>query len=470
MEFIGREVELEFLEKEYAKDSSYVALIGRQGFGQTALLNCFSANKKAFHFSALIEIESQCISRFVRDLTLYTGEEYLADKEFEDWDSVFKALAEYRPEEKKLIIIDDVQFLIEANRDFFRILRKGWDDYMADKKIMLITAGPIMTTTVQYYWSKDGLFKDGVVKGLRLRAFYFLELRNHHPSLNFSQLTELYTFTGGVPKYLDMFGHGFRILDDIEEQAMRKSGYHYEMPLLLLEKEVREPATYFSILNVIAEGNNKLLDIARALRLKTNSLGPYLSLLIKLNLIERRIPVTEASPDKSRKGMYAISDHFADFWFKFISPHRVVLEEGNSAYVRKILEENYVEALIHPAYIKISGEIFASLCEQGKIKFKPDKIGSHWNGDNTSTIDLIAIDQKNKRLFVADCFFLPEGGLVSSDAFGELARKLANISELSGYKEVYYGFFTNRDFHPALKALARDDAHVKLIQEIDLMA
>lgn len=469
MEFIGREVELEMLETEYAKENSYVALIGRQGFGQSALLNRFASNKKVFHFSAMIEIESQCIRRFVRDMAMYTGEEYLKDKELETWESAFQALAEYKSDEKKLIILDDVQFLIEANRDFFRILRKCWDDYMADKRIMLITAGPLMTTTVQYYFAKDGLFKDGVVKGLRLRAFYFLELRTHHPSLNFSQLTELYTITGGVPKYLDMFGHGFRIMDDIEEQVMRKSGYHYEMPLQLLEKEVREPATYFSILNVIAEGNNKLLDIARALRLKTNSLGPYLSLLIKLNLIERRIPVTEASPDKSRKGMYAISDHFADFWFKFISPNRVVLEEGNSAYVRKIVEDNYVESLIHPSYIKISREIFTSLCNQGKIKFVPDKIGSHWNGDNTSMIDLIAIDTKNKRLFVADCFFLPEGGLVPSDAFGELARKLANISELAGYKEVYYGFFTNRDFHPALKALARDDTHVKLIQEIDLI-
>ncbi len=469
MEFIGREKELEMLETEYARKSSYVALLGRQGFGQTALLNQFVAGKKVFRFSALIEIESQCMRRFANSLAHYTGEEYLEGRELEDWESIFRALAEYKPEEKKLVIIDDVQFLIEANNDFFSILRRCWDSYMSDKNILLITAGPIMTTTVQYYFAKDGLFKDGRVKSLSLRAFYFLELRQHHPSLNFSQHVELYTFTGGVPKYLDMFGHGFRIMDDIEQNVMKRSGYHYEYPLQMLEKEVREPATYFSILNVIAEGNNKLLDIAKALRLKTNSLGPYLSLLIKLNLIERRIPVTEASPEKSRKGMYAISDHFADFWFKFISPYRVELEEGNSTYVRKILEDNYIESLVHPAYIKISTEILLSLCREGKLDFSPDKTGSHWNGDNSSMIDLIAIDEKNKRLFVADCYFLKEGELVPAEAYPELARKLASIGELAEYKEVLYGFFTNQDFHPVLKALARDDEHVKLIQEINLV-
>lgn len=469
MEFIGREKELAFLENEYAQKSSYVAFIGRQGFGQSAILNVFAQGKNAFFFSALIETESKCRNRFVRYLEKYTGEAYLEGKTFENWESLFRVIGDYKPEEKKLVIIDDVQFLIESNPDFFTILRKCWDDFLSEKNLMLITAGPIMITTVQHYSSKNGLFKDGVVKSLQLRAFHFLELRVHHPTLTFSQLVELYTFTGGVPQYLDMFGHGDRIMDDLEEQAMEKTGARYEMPLQMLEKEVREPATYFSILDVIAQGNNRLQDIAKALELKTNSLGPYLSLLIKLNLVERRIPVTELFPDKSRKGMYCICDHFLDFWFQFISPYRVELEQRNTKYVRGILESRYIEKLVRPSYVKVCTEIFLNMCRNKSIPFRVTRTGSYWNGNSNSHIDLIAVDSVGNRLFVASCYYFQEAQQVLPDAYADLIRKLAGIEELAGFEDISYGFFTNREFNPAMISMAEENDNIYLIKDMELL-
>lgn len=465
MDFIGREAELEFLEQEYTRRSSYVALMGREGLGQTAILKTFERGKNSFHFSALIEIESQCLRRFARTLSQYTGEEFLRDRPLENWEDFFRAIAAYNPEEKKLVIVDNVQFLIEANTRFFHILRSVWDDFLKDCNLMLVTAGPYRTTTVQHYLKKGGIFQDGVVKSLPIRAFTFLDIAGHHPALTFSQLVQLYTYTGGVPKYLDMFGDGRNLMDCLETYVMNKSGYHHELPLQMLEKEVREPATYFSILNVIAEGNNKLHDIATALDLKTNALGPYLSLLVKLNLIERVVPVTESSPRRSRKGLYRISDHFLAFWFRFISPNWVKLEQGDTAYVRRALEEHAADSLIRPSYIKVCTEIFASLCRSGEIDLTPQRVGSFWNGDGIPLIDIIAVDPKGSRLFVADCYYLPEGEQVSIDAYAHITQRLARIDELQHFQQITYGFFTNRDFHPALRALAATDDRILLVRE-----
>jgi hypothetical protein len=48
--------------------------------------------------------------------------------------------------------------------------------------------------------------------------------------------------------------------------------------------------------------------------------------LIELDLIERIIPVTERNPEKSKKGLYYLTDNFIEFWFKFIYPYRGILD------------------------------------------------------------------------------------------------------------------------------------------------
>ncbi|MCD7947670.1 MAG: AAA family ATPase [Oscillospiraceae bacterium] len=469
MRFIGREKELSFLEEEYAKKSSFVALWGREGFGQTAIINVFEQGKHAIRFTALIEVDSQCRRRFRQTLADYMGETESPTGPIDSWQGLFRMLADYRPEEKKLIILDNVQFLIEANKEFLVILRRCWDEFLSDCNIMLVTAGPIRTSTVQHYQSRDSIYQDGVVKVLNMRRFRINELSVHHPKLSFAQLVMLYTFTGGVPIYLDMFGDATHMIDCLENDAMRTSGGYHERPLELLEREVREPATYFSILTVIGDGNSKLLDIANKLDMKTNALGPYLSLLVKLGLIERRVPVTEPNPEKSRKGMYQICDHFLAFWFKYICPYYGELDRGNTAVVRELLEKTYMQNLLFPSYVKICTELLEDFCVTGQIPFTPTRIGSYWNSDNICPIDIIAVDEDNKRLVVADCFYLPEGEVVPADAFGTLVKKCAAIEDLRGYKDVIYFFFSNQNFSAPLQELANSSGQIHLVKGMDLL-
>ena len=52
MKFIGRKTELETLEREYQRDSSFVVLYGRRRIGKTTLMKEFIRNKTAFYFLA----------------------------------------------------------------------------------------------------------------------------------------------------------------------------------------------------------------------------------------------------------------------------------------------------------------------------------------------------------------------------------------------------------------------------------
>lgn len=470
MGFYGRKKELAILETEYAKASSYFALIGREGYGETALLREFAKDKpNVFFFSALKEIESQCKRRFIRTMAAHTGEEYLARLELDSWPQILDALAAYQPGTKKLVILDDTQYLVQANTDFLAILKQCWDESLCNKNIILITAGPLLSTTVQKYWSQSNLFQGGAVSTLHLRPFSFLEMCGYFEHLSFSQRVDIYTFTGGVPRYLNIVGDGTNLMDALEQNVLCRNGLLYEAPLMMLDKEVREPATYFSLMNTIAEGNTRLQEMARALSHKTNSLSPYLSLLIKLNLVERQVPVTEDNPDRSRKGKYTICDNFTNFWFKYVSTYRTELELDRQAEVRARLEEDYVESLVKPAYIGICTEICHALCESGAIPLSPTKTGSYWNGESTGPIDLIMLDEDAGRLLVADCLYLPEGEFVPQSAYTLLQHRRESITDLDAYSDVIHVLFTNRDFDPALQELARSDPGLYLVREADCL-
>lgn len=63
MKFIGRKREMEKLESEYSRDSSFVVIYGRRRVGKTTLIKEFLKDKTAFYFLATEEIESQSMKR-----------------------------------------------------------------------------------------------------------------------------------------------------------------------------------------------------------------------------------------------------------------------------------------------------------------------------------------------------------------------------------------------------------------------
>lgn len=90
-----------------------------------------------------------------------------------------------------------------------------------------------------------------------------------------------------------------------------------EEPMMLLRQELREPASYYSILQSIAGGNSSPKLIAEHAGVGSDSIGAYLKTLVDLRLIERKVPFGE-DPSKSRKGMYVVSDPFFAYWFRFV--------------------------------------------------------------------------------------------------------------------------------------------------------
>lgn len=135
--------------------------------------------------------------------------------------------------------------------------------------------------------------------------------------------------TGGIPYYIKTFQGSTDIFSAIEIQILSQHSLFFAEPYFLLQNEVREIGSYFSI-KTIATGERRLSGIAAASGISQSSMQRYLETLMQLELIERRVPITEPNPEKSKKSLYYIKDHFLSFWFRYVFPSRAALEMGKT--------------------------------------------------------------------------------------------------------------------------------------------
>lgn len=107
MKFIGRKREMEKLESEYSRDSSFVVIYGRRRVGKTTLIKEFLKDKTAFYFLATEEIESQSMKRLAGVVARTTKNRLLQNATFTDWLDLFQVIADYEPEKLSKLILEN---------------------------------------------------------------------------------------------------------------------------------------------------------------------------------------------------------------------------------------------------------------------------------------------------------------------------------------------------------------------------
>ncbi len=468
MKFIGRTNELAALEKEYQRESSFVVIYGRRRVGKTRLIKEFIKKKtNTVYFLATEELEAQSMKRFSGVISRTTGNAMLKSVTFSDWIDLFQAIAQYKPEEKKIIVIDEFPYLVKTNPAFPSILQNAWDEILKDQNVMLILCGSLISMMQKHALSYDSPLYGRRTAQIRLMPLSFTNVYASQ-ELSFEEAVKQYAVTGGVPKYLEFFQAKNSLIEQITETVLSKNGFLYEEPKFLLSDEVQVPTSYFSIIKVIADGNHKLSKIAGTLGFETSKLTPYLSILSELGFVEKQVPITEKNAEKSRKGLYFISDNFVRFWFQYVYPFKGELELDNIEIVLEEIEKDFNYKFVAFAYEDICKDIFTSLCSSKVIDFVPSKVGSYWFNDATSDtqIDVMAVDTKNKRLFAGECKYHNQP--VDADVLFDLEKKVINSGEIQKTFRNYtviYGVFSKSGFTKRLLDVRSNNPNILLINE-----
>ena len=271
----------------------------------------------------------------------------------------------------------------------------------------------------------------------------------------------MYAITGGVPKYIELFSEDKDIYGAIQKCVLNRSGYLYDEPYFLLQQEVSEVGSYFSIIKAIAVGNTKLSSISALLEVKATSLTKYLKTLIDLDILEREVPITEENPEKSKKGLYKIKDNHLRFWFAFVYPNMSFIESGHGSVVMNKIRKSLVKNHIAFAYEDVCREQMWELNAEGVWPFNFTKLGRYW--DSKIEIDIAALDPEGKNLILGECKYWTDP--VGVSVFRDLEAKTDSVTWERKNRKVWYVLFSASGFTDELKKLAQSREDLLLCSE-----
>ncbi len=436
--FVNREKELALLNDEYQQENfTFTVLYGRRRVGKTALLKEYMKQKPAIYFLATLESMSILLERLQTLVADFFDDSFLRELHIKDIKQLFSYIAQKHFEKKLVIVIDEFQYLSKIDSSMPSQFQFIIDEFLKNKNIHLVLCGSIISMMYAQTLSYTSPLYGRRTSSLKLEALSFEHIKPFFPNKTTNELIEIYAVLYGVPKYLEMFKGNKNIFEAIEKNILDPNSYLYNEPLFILQNEVSEPVTYFSILEIIANGEHKLGNIAAKLSKNVQNITSFIHKLIELEIIYKEVPITEKNPHKSKKGLYFIKDNFFRFWFSYVLPYKSQLEIGNTQYVLKKIKENFF-GFVAPVYEKLAIEYLMK-------NFNLLKCGRWWS--KNEEIDAVGIAEDY--LLVAECKY--SNKKVGVDILENLKRKATKIDSSLPIKK--YVLFSKSGFTKDLEKL-----------------
>lgn len=312
--------------------------------------------------------------------------------------SLFQYLMELASNKAFNLVIDEFQEFYNIDESVYSDMQNIWDAYRRKSKMNLIVSGSIYSLMQKIFQSKkEPLFgrADNIIK---LSAFDLSTLkdimRDYRSGYTNDDLLALYSFTGGVPKYVELFCDNQMLSVDemISFMVRENSPFTDEGKNLLIEELGKNYATYFSILSAISGGINTQPGIEAALGDK--SIGGQIKRLIEdYNIIVRQRPIL--AKEGSQTVRYEIQDNFLRFWFNYFDRYRSLIEIKNFVGLQSIIKKDY------PTYSGIMLERYFK--QQFAESFQYRAIGSWWELKGyQNEIDIVGLKLEKNQAVVAE--------------------------------------------------------------------
>lgn len=429
MKFYDREQEIELLQRIESRSvttARMTTVVGRRRVGKTTLLKVAFKQTPVLYFFIAKKNEVLLCDEFTIEVQEKLG---FSLGNFQRFTDLFQSIMQLSEKINFTLVIDEFQELENINRSVFSDMQNIWDSYKDQSKMNLILCGSIYSLMKRIFEnSKEPLF-GRVTSKIMLKPFDIKTIKeilgDYNSGYSNEDLLAFYMVTGGVAKYIELLvmNEAFTKSAILDEMFKDNSFFLNEGRNVLIEEFGKDYANYFSILSLIASSKNDRSSMESILNI---SVGGYLDRLENdFNIIKRIRPFM--AKEGSRNIRYRIEDNFLNFWFRFNYKYRSAIEISNYDYVRGIVERDYEV---------FSGLVLEKYFRQNLIESKQySDIQGYWDSKGENEIDIVAINEMDKRLEFYEVKRNPNKINIES-----LKKKSMNItSRFPDYKIEYKG-------------------------------
>ena len=384
MRFFDRDKEIAKLREIRARSRETAALTvmtGRRRVGKTELVKAAFADEPFLYLFVTRSAEADLCDGFKSRIEAFTGR--TIPGRATKFSALFRYLLEEAVDRPITVVIDEFQDFFRVNPVIYSEMQREWDELSGRAKINLVVTGSVNTLMNKIFKEKKEPLYGRDTDRMTVRPFAVSVLKEilafHHPGFSPDDLLALWTFTGGVAKYVALLmnrkAYTRRKMIDVlieEDSYFLDEGW-----AVLVEEFGKDYGTYFSILSAIARGKTSRAAIMNEI---AGDVGGYLTRLEEqYGLIVKHQPIFEQTSNKACR--YKLNDNFFRFWFRFVFKHQYLIQVGLFDELREVVARDY--------------EVFSGLALEGyfRARFVEEhaytRMGGWWDRKGENELDLV---------------------------------------------------------------------------------
>ncbi len=390
---LGRAQELKYLNTYYDREGSQIMVVyGEKNIGKTALMKQFVQDKPCHYYRARSASEREQLYQWGKELS----EDEIRTLKYPSFGELLSAVIKDGQNGKKVIIIDEFQYIVKTSDSFMKELVTVVHDSWRNSEVMVILCSSSIGWVENSMISKIGEAAYELSGFLKVKELEFEDMMEYFPGFNLEKCVEAYAVLGGVPGLWRHFSDKLSIKENICRNILNPDKFLFTQGQKIVEEELRETGVYNTILASIAAGNHKLNDLYLHTEFSRAKISVYLKNLMELELVEKVFSYDTEGKANVQKGIYRIKNHFVHFYFSFLYP--------NLSRLENMTVFEFYGKYIAPYLKSYVGEYYKTVCTQrimqwnkwGKLPFEAVEFGE-WVG-KFGNIDIIARSEQGETI------------------------------------------------------------------------
>ena len=207
------------------KKGALAVLYGRRRLGKTTLLKEFSHRYDIpyCYFMADRAGEESLKRSTAIAMATALGEPLLQAVNYPSWYDLFAAFDKFRPRDRKfLLIFDEFQYLCQVQPAFSSFIQKWWDEHWKDDSIMVVLCGSVTSMMYKETMAANAPLYGRASAQILLAPLPYTYVRDFLPGRSDTELVEMYSIGGGVPRYLELLANYSKFNEALDDLVLNR--------------------------------------------------------------------------------------------------------------------------------------------------------------------------------------------------------------------------------------------------------